>query len=285
MPIKGKGRYNPAMMEHLQRMVQLAHDTGNPKDFAIAVDGTKVISRTSDPAQFHNYEEFINAHTESMEVMLYKGASNNSDKYIYTFDKDDAASKGEALSGIEIDNRIKDGIAKEKQEWEKVKLEDRNKELEEEVKELEENNEKLETIIADMKAKESPLKGVFGDFGSIMVESFIRRNPQLISSIPGGAALAGILEEDNRRLQQGQIAPSEPETEVSFTAKEAKEDDKEAKEAVGFSRYLRTHFKGMAFSRLMEIIDLLIAKQGSMEAIINQLKQTEKEEESNAVQL
>ena len=278
MSIKGKGRYNPAMIDHLQKIIQVAFDNGTPKDYAIVVDGTKVIQRTNDPSVFHNYEEFINAHTESMEIMMYRGSSNNSDKYIYTFDKDDAA-KGETLSGLEVDSRIKEGIAKEKKQWEQNQLQDRNKELEEEIKELEETNEKLETALAELKAKESPLKGVFGEFGSIMVESFIRRNPQIISNIPGGVALAGILEEDNRRLQQ--VLPVEPETEVSVKPKEEQPDDKEVIEAVGFSKYLKAQFKGMAFSTLMEVIDLLKVQQERMDEIINQLKNG-KEIENNA---
>ncbi len=282
MALREKTKFSEKAMKRLERNIRISAENSDPQEYEIKVDGMRSVGRTDNPDLFNTYLDYMDEDTEQVEVMLYKGSSNNCEKFLYVCEKEPEKQAAVGLSGLEIDSRIRDGIAKEKQQWEKEKLEARTKELEDEVKELEESNEKLQNTILELKGKDSPLKPMFGEFGSLMVESFLRRNPNLIKNIPGGTALAGYIEEDNKRLAQ-ESREEKPETEVSFKAKEDSPDE-EINKAVGFQKYLHTLFTPVQYHQIMDLIDLLGKNKEKIEEFINQLN-AGKEEESNAVQL
>jgi hypothetical protein len=68
-----------------------------------------------------------------------------------------------------------------------------------------------------------------GELASVMVEGMVRRNPQLLTKIPGGEALAGIIEEDNKeRENRGEETEDAEVTFIKNTEKqkEFSEDQK-----------------------------------------------------------
>jgi hypothetical protein len=54
-----------------------------------------------------------------------------------------------------------------------------------------------------------------GEFASIVLEGFVRRNPQMLAMLPGGEALAGVIEQDNEEREKA-LTEKTPELEVSF---------------------------------------------------------------------
>ena len=127
-----------------------------------------------------------------------------------------------------------------------------------------------ELKVTEGKKKESSMNGFLGEMGSAFVESLIRRNPAILSKIPGGDALAGMIEEDNKRIEETQ---QEEEPEVTFRAKP--EDNREAQEALGFVNYLRQRFNKEQFGKLNLLIDLLADAPEKLDEFIAQLKQKE----------
>lgn len=271
MAIISKEKFSQEKMDKLLEYLKMYQELMQPIDFEIVVDGFKAVRRTDNTELFPYYENFINANTKGIEVLFYQGTSNNNDKHIFTFAEE---PKDTGLSGIEIDNRIQEGIEKEKKTWEFEQLRQKNKELEGEVEELEEEVDKLEKQLSEAKLRESPLKGFLGEMGSTMVESFIRRNPQMLANIPGGQALAGFIEEDNKRLEEGGDR-KEPELQVSFRAKEEEPVSSEAKEAANFVKYLKGKFNQQQFGKLMQIIDLLAEAPEKIDSVFNGLKAKE----------
>jgi hypothetical protein len=270
MAIIAKEKFSQGKMDKLREYLKMYYDLGQPIEYEILVDGFKAVRRTGNPELFSLYENFVNSATKGIEVLFFTGTSNNNDKHIFNFGEE--AEKEKGLSGLEVDTRIQEGIEKEKKSWEFEQIKERNKELEGEVKELETEVEKLETELTQIRSSESPLKGVFGEIGSVLVESFIRRNPQILANLPGGTALAGIIEEDNKRLQKAEAKEPEPEMQVSFRASDEDAKDKEAQEAHGFVKYLKGRFLKEAFTKLMEVVELLADRQDKLDTVINQLK-------------
>src|SRR5688572_16376404 len=106
MALQSKERYDPKKIERLAQHLRLYYDKEQPIDFEIIVDGFKVVRRTNDPNLFSMYENFIDADSKCLEILLYNGASNNNDKTIFYFG--DLPKEG--LSGVDLDSRIDEGV-------------------------------------------------------------------------------------------------------------------------------------------------------------------------------
>lgn len=264
MALQAKEKYDPNKVERLAEHLRLYQEKGQPIDYEIVVDGFKVVRRTSDPGMFSMFENFVDANTKSMEILLYNGASNNNDKTIFYFGE----LPKEGLSGVDIDNRIDEGVQRKLKERDYDELKKDNEELEKEVDELEKQVEQLEKEKAELVASQSPLKGVLGEIGSSLVESFIKRNPQVMKSIPGGEALAGLIEnEDKTKATEDQSA----ESEVTFTSKSALSEDH--KYAIQFVDQLKAQFTREEFDKVLLVLEGMSNDKNKIETVLNHIKQ------------
>ncbi len=268
MALQSKERYDPNKVERLAEHLRLYQEKGQPIDFEIIVDGFKVVRRTNDPNMFSMYENFVDADTRSMEILLYTGTSNNNDKRIFFFG--DVPKEG--LSGVEVNNLVKEEVQQKLREKEYDDLKVENEKLQGEIKDLEKEVEQLEKDKAEMEASQSPLKGFLGEIGSSFVESFIRRNPNIVKSIPGGEALAGLIEKDNKRKDKEEQSQSTEETEVSFQPKgnNGASLSEEEQAAITFVNQLNTQFTKDEFDNVLLILQILADDKGKIELILNQ---------------
>jgi hypothetical protein len=264
MALQSKEKYDPNKVERLSEHLRLYQEKGQPIDYEIVVDGFKVVRRTNDPAMFSMFENFIDANTKSMEILLYNGASNNNDKTIFYFGE----LPKEGLSGVDIDNRIDEGVQRKLKERDYDTLKKDNEDLEKEVDELEKQVEQLEKEKSELVASQSPLKGVLGEIGSSLVESFIKRNPQVMKSIPGGEALAGLIENDDKNKSSEETSQ---EAEVSFTSKSALSEDH--KYAIQFVDQLKTQFTREEFDKVLLILEGMSNDKSKIEIVLNHIKQ------------
>jgi hypothetical protein len=273
MPVVADEKYTSDRMDMLKEYVQTYSEMGEPFDYVIYVDGFPAVRRTSNPKFFQhfveNFDRYVNPNSKAIEVLFYQGTSNSHEKHIFRL-KEEQSDK--ALSGLEIKNKIQEEIEKEKEKWDTERLKEKNKELTEEVKELEEEIDKLEKTLLEIKANESPMKGFLGEMGSTMIESFFRRNPHMLASLPGGQALAGFIEEDNKRLSEVKEPAEYAEPVVSFRASDDEPKNKEADEALNFVKYMKSKFSQSQFGKLMQVIDLLTLTPEKVESIFEDLK-------------
>jgi hypothetical protein len=260
-----KEKYNQAKIEKLAEYIKLYHDKGRPIDYEVLVDGFKAVRRTSDPDMFNIFEDFINVDTRSVEVLFYTGNSNNNDKHIFYF------GEGEQLNGLDVNAQVKEQLDKEKKDVRIKELEDKNSELQEEVKDLQEEVEELEKEKQELISKQSPLKDVFGEIGSSLVESFIRRNPNVIKGIPGGEALAGLIDGDKKK--EGPRGGSEKEEEVSFQSKSNSTlaMNEEEKMAIVFVNQLKSKFTKDEFDQILLILEELSHNKSKIEAVLKDI--------------
>lgn len=252
MAILSKQKYDPVKVSKLAEVLRLHHEKGNAMDYEIILDGLKVVRRTNDPELFSLFENFIAADTKLLEIVIFPGASNNNEKHLFTFTEE----KEQGLSGIEIDHRIQEQVQKERKEWEFELLKKEHAELKEEVEELEKEVERLEKVNEDLINAQSPLKGVLGEFGSSFVESFVRRNPHIIKNIPGGEALAGLIETDNKQREE----TSDENAEVTFQPKNSNSSTsltEDQQSAIAFVDQLKTQFTKQEFDQVLHILQTL----------------------------
>lgn len=264
MALISKQKYDSQQLQKLASLVRIYKEKDQPFDYEIVVDGLKVVRRTSDPEMFFLFETFVTADTKNIEVIFYNGNSNVNEKRIFTF-SEDTDEKG--LSGIEIDARIQEQVEKQKKEWEHGRLLDENRELKHEVDELEKEVERLEKVNEELINSQSPFKGFLGEVGSSFVESFIRRNPNVMKNIPGGEALAGLVGKD----ETGKQADNVEDAEVVFTPKTGlSEDDKYA---IQFVDQMKTQFTRAEFDNILLILQGLSEDKTKIEKVLSQLKQ------------
>ena len=265
MPLPNKEKYEQKKIDNLLQYLRLYYEKGQPIDYEILVDGFKAVRRTNDPDMFTIFENFVNADTRSIEILLFTGSSNNNEKRIFYFGE----AQKDGLSGMDVKNIVDEEVQRKLREKEFDTLKDENKKLQQHIADLESEVDELEKQNAKFELKQSPLNNFLGDIGSSLVESFIKRNPKLMASFPGGEALAGL-------LQAGAEEPvDEPstETEVSFRPKSNSPTQlsEEDQAAIQFVNQLKSQFSKHEFERVLLILQSLADDKGRIELIVEEL--------------
>jgi hypothetical protein len=101
--------------------------------------------------------------------------------------------------------------------------------LEKEIEHIKENKFKLGNIN-------------IGELASVALEGIVRRNPQILTKLPGGDALAGIIEQDNRDKEKLLSQPSQPEPQVSFQKETTPDITEEEKRYLAYLRKFEQTF-------------------------------------------
>lgn len=260
MALVAKEKYDSAKMDKHLNYLQLYAEKGRPLDYEIIVDGMKVVRRTDEPQDFQNYSSFVDADTKAIELLIYNGTSNNNDRYIYTLSE----PAKESLSGIDIDAKITEQVERHKRDIEYATLQREHSELKREVTELEKEIEQLEADNKTLQDQQSPFKGLLGEIGSTFVESFIRRNPQIMKSIPGGEALAGLINVPGKSEQP------DAEGSVTFQPKNASHELTEDQQAaVSFVDQLKIQFTKEEFDRVVLILQALAENKQRIDIVLN----------------
>lgn len=263
MALPNKEKYEQKKIDNLLQYLRLYNDKGQPIDYEILVDGFKAVRRTSDPDMFTMFENFVTADTRSIEVLLFTGSSNNNEKRIFYFGE----AQKEGLSGVDVKNIVDEEVQRKLRDKEYDELKDENKKLQQHIADLESEVDELEKHNARLELKQSPLNSFLGDVGSSLVESFIKRNPKLMASFPGGEALAGLLQSSNDESVEEQT----PESEVSFKPKSSSSaslsEDEQA--AIQFVNQLKSQFSKEEFERVLHILQTLADDKSKIDLIMN----------------
>ena len=220
-----------------ERKMKLLHDylkrsaaDGKPRYYEIRIDDFRAVPRTNDASSFENYKDSLDESSRLVEVFIYNThpRSFNAEKHFFEIQVEKKEEKAAVpqLSGHEIDARIQSAVERERERMEHEKVCDELdktkadlKEAEEYIKKLDEKLEKAKTDLKHYEGKKLYWGDVnLGEFASVVLEGMVRRNPQMIAKLPGGEALAGIIEKDNKeREQRGETTE---DAEVTFVKNE-----------------------------------------------------------------
>jgi hypothetical protein len=263
MALPNKEKYEQKKIDNLLQYLRLYHEKGQPIDYEILVDGFKAVRRTSDPDMFTMFENFVTADTRSIEVLLFTGSSNNNEKRIFYFGE----QQKEGLSGVDVKNIVDEEVQRKLREKEYDSLRDENKKLQQHIADLENEVDELEKQNVRLEMKQSPLNNFLGDVGSSLVESFIKRNPKLMSAFPGGEALAGLLQSSTEDAADEQVT----ESEVSFKPKTTTNSPvtEEDQAAIQFVNQLKSQFSKEEFEHVLHILQTLADDKSKIALILN----------------
>jgi predicted RNase H-like nuclease (RuvC/YqgF family) len=177
------------------------------------------------------------------------------------------------LSGFDLETKIDEKLTVERSKWE---TEQRQKEQAKEIQELkakltdaEEYITTLENSVEDLKTNGTKAKAGWGEIASVALEGIIRRNPQLLTAIPGGEALAGILSESP---QQNAIEDT-PQSEVSFQPKtESASTSTENSERLIVIKMIQDNFDPVQLAKVWEILKELSENPDSIQPVLELLQ-------------
>lgn len=235
--------YDQLKIDKLKHFLEAQAEKGQAKPFEIFVDNLKVVAKTEDPKEFDSYEFYMNEDTEKIRILIYNSnLSPRNDQYCYTVQKNIGGSKSSNGLG-EIEGIIQEKLAARDREHEMNKLREELETTKQELEETEDYAEKLEKEIEYMKENKFKLGNInLGELASVALEGIVRRNPQILTKLPGGETLAGIIEQDNRDKEKLLSQPSQPEPQVSFQKETTPDITEEEKRHLAYLRKLEQTF-------------------------------------------
>lgn len=219
MPVTNDN-YDQLKIDKLRHFLEAQAEKGQAKPFEIFVDNLKVVAKTDDPKEFDSYEFYMNEDTEKVRILIYNSnLSPRNDQYCFMVQK---TVGGKSLNGLgEIENIVQEKLAARDREHEMNRLREELEATKQELAETEETCEQLEKELEQVKANKFKLKNIdLGELASVAMEGMIRRNPQFLTKLPGGEALAGVIMQDNQEQQSRMLQQKgEPEAEATFQKK------------------------------------------------------------------
>ena len=268
-------KYSEQKIDNLYNYLQNSKEQGEAEDYEIFVDAFKVVKRTNDLARFESYSNFIQPETKAVTIVIYDGTSPRNTKHIFTIKEDNT----NGLSGVDVDTRIEEKLRLEKEKWETELLKKENERLQTELAEAEAYIEELEEKEEKAKDKKFRMGDVnVGEFASVMLEGFVRRNPQMLAKLPGGEALAGVIEQDNAEREKILLDKS-PEPEVTFKKKSTATESalsEEDKSYLDFIKSLKDKFDHEQMTSVMLILDVLAKSPNDIDPTIQYLSDLHK---------
>lgn len=268
MPVTND-QFDQLKIDRLKHFLEDMAAKGQPKPFEIFVDGLKVIPKTEDPKDFESYEYYVNEDTEKIRILIYNSnLSPRNDQYCFYVQQN---KQEKSMNGLgDIDHIIQEKLAARDREYEMNQLKTELQEAKKQLEESEEYAEQLEEQLQDMKANKFKLGNInLGELASLAMEGIIRRNPQLLSKLPGGEALAGIIEQDNQEKEKKLLPQPTIEGDASFQKKS--EGDTALNEVqtryLSFLSQLEQVFDQQQLESIMTIIQKLAEEPAQLPAV------------------
>lgn len=253
--------YDQLKIDKLKLYLQTQADRNAARYYEIYVDNLKAVHKTSDIQEFDSYEDYMTEDTDRIRILVYSTNSQSprNDQYVYRMKKQEEQKtivQQQGLSGIEIESRMEEKLQTHRERWEHEALVKELEQTKQQLKESEEYAEKLMAELQEYRSKKLHWGNVnLGELASVVVEGIVRRNPQMVAKLPGGEALAGIIEQDNK--ERGTTTPTQ-ETEVSFKKKsDTPELSDEEKGYLNFMRGIAESFDDEEIVILTQVITKL----------------------------
>lgn len=295
MPIQFDN-FDQNKLDRLKNHLAAMAEKGKAKFYEIYVDNLKAVPKTDEVSDFESYEDYINADTEQIKLIIYNSAiSPRNDQFVFLMkarNREEATNLG--LSGMPI-KKFSRNLVNEWREENKFKGEQHQeisrlkRELVEHRREIQDKQnyiDELEALIEKARKNGNKIGGIdVGDMLSTAFEGLIRRNTSFIAKIPAISGLAGIIEQDNLRLENETQTPA-VDTEVSFKKKEATTVQpamtEQERAFVNLFKELEKQFKEDELGLIMEVLDVFSKDKTQLQMVLEFLKEESEEEETEA---
>lgn len=258
----------------LRESLKQQADGGHPRYYEIRIDEIPVVPRTNDHTRFDTYQDGIFEDSKTLDIMIYQTSRTgfNGKKHRYILKEDEKQSAKQELSGSEVHSQINAAIV---QERERMNYERTKEELEQTKKDLKEANDyikKLEDENIVFKGKKMLWGNVnLAEALGMITETVIRRNTHIIAKMPGGKALAGVIEQDNKEsgYKLNDVEDAEVTFEKSNSGKENLTEDQQ--KFLQIMEALEETFDDTELILIMQILHNLIQKKEDLKTIADLL--------------
>lgn len=233
--------YDQLKIDKLKHFLEAQAAKEQARPYEIFVDNLKVVSKTDDPKEFDSYEFYMNEDTEKVRILIYNShLSPRNDQYCYMVQRNKTEKP---LNGLgDIEGIIQDKLAARDREHEMNRLKEELEAAREETAETEAYAKELEKEIAFLKENKFKLGNInLGELASVAIEGIVRRNPQMLAKLPGGEAMAGIIEQDNRDKEKI-LTEAPAEANISVEKGSTIEITEEEKRHLAYLRKLEQNF-------------------------------------------
>lgn len=292
MPIQFDN-FDQNKIDRLKNHLTAMAEKGKAKFYEIFVDTLKAVPKTDEVSDFESYEDYMNADTEQIKLIIYNSAlSPRNDQFVFLVkarNREEAMNLG--LSGMPIKKFSRNNVNEWREEnkfkgeqyQENLRL---KRELNEYRKELEEKEtyiEQLEELIEKAKKNGNKIGGVhIGDVLSVAFEGLVRRNTHLIAKFPAASGLAGIIEQDNQRLETNPTPTTTEEAEVNFKKKETTVAppvlNEQEQAFLNLFKELEKQFTEDELGLVMEVLDAFAKDKTSLQEVLDFLQDVSEEE-------
>lgn len=271
MPVKNE-KYDQLKIDRLKKYLEDMASKGQPKFYEIFVDGLKAVPKTDNPADFEGYELYMNEDTEKVRLLIYYTANTpRNDQYCFHVQQQAGLNGLNGINGLgNINQIIQEKLDAQKELLEKEKLLQELEDTKTKLQESEDYTDMLEQQLEQLKSQKFKLGNInLGELASVAMESMVRRNVHLLSKIPGGAALAGIIDEDTKEQEKQLLNPavSKEEAVASFQPKTETQLSQEQQGIFDFLQQLNTHFNQQELEQLMHIIQALAEEKKHLQTV------------------
>lgn len=282
-----KEKYAGSKINLLYQLLQSDYEDGRPREYDISVDDLKVVRRTTDPEKFFTHEDFVSGETKYITITLYEGTSKRNTRHVYYL-KEGAEEEKATLSGIE--QTVNEKLLAQRRQWDFEQLQKENEELKEQVDDQDEYIEKLQQMLEEEKQRKVTIQDRWGETLSVALEGIVRRNPQFLGGIPIiGQGLAGVIEQDNKRLEQKASSESNEQTETGASFRKISEEEMNArnlfteddKKILEYHKNLQIVFTPKELTAINQIIALFSQDKENIETVYEMLTEEEGEEDAN----
>lgn len=282
-----KEKYAGQKINLLYQLLQSDYEDGRPREYDISVDDLKVVRRTTDPEKFFAHEDFVSGETKYITITLYEGTSKRNTRHVY-FLKEGVEEEKATLSGIE--QTVNEKLLAQRRQWDFEQLQKENEELKEQVDDQDEYIEKLQQMLEEEKQRKVTIQDRWGETLSVALEGIVRRNPQFLGGIPIiGQGLAGVIEQDNKRLEQDATNGSNKETQESQVSfKKVSEEEMNSrnqlteaeKKILEYHKNLQIVFTPTELTTINQIIALFSQDKENIDLVYEMLTEENEEDVS-----
>ncbi len=167
-------------------------------------------------------------------------------------------------------------------------LQKENEELKGELEEQNEYIEKLETMIEEEKSKKASIKDNWGEVFSLALEGMVRRNTHLLNGIPLiGQGLAGVVEQDNKRIEDKVENAESKVEERQVTFQKAHKHEihlsDEEKKLIAYYKKLQETFTEKELTTIIRIIGLFSMEKENIQTVYEMLTEEIEKQEQEAI--
>lgn len=155
--------YSEDRLSALKRLLEKLQIQQRRKRYSILVDGEMIVHNSYDPTLFDDYLDYVEPHTNTVEVRFYFGDSPNANRYVFHL-KEQSTHGLNGLKGGKPENvndLIAEALEKQSIESELILLRKKYKKTKRRLKEAEQLLEEKQVDVKDLLSQGMQLYGAF----------------------------------------------------------------------------------------------------------------------------